>query len=247
MNVARLMESMAPERYRSVAYWEASASWYGTWLGHNDYHASVKGLLAGFARPGWRVLDIGGGSGVLSSFLCKRGCRTILLEPARAMRDLFISDAPGAPGTVDGIWPIRWEDTALSDIAGFDLIVACNSLHVTGFGFAPALAKVFDSAPAHVCVVAEEAHATGMDEGEWPGYELTHGEARTVASSLAYHSIEEAEAHAAFRAQKALNSDERRGLRQELVFERGHHWLKGTARVHLRWWSRSASDPKGRS
>ncbi len=52
-----------------VAFWESNAPWYAIWLRHNEYHRPVQSVLGGRVRPGWRVLDIGGGSGVLSSFL----------------------------------------------------------------------------------------------------------------------------------------------------------------------------------
>jgi len=80
-----MFNKMTRKDIRTPAYWEANAPWYRLWLSHNDYHKPVKEALARFVRPGWRVLDVGGGSGLLSLFLRARGCRTVLLEPARAM------------------------------------------------------------------------------------------------------------------------------------------------------------------
>lgn len=228
----------------SVAFWETNAPWYAIWLRHNEYHRPVQSVLAGRVRPGWRVLDIGGGSGVLSSFLRDRGCRTVLLEPARAMRDLSAWDAEGGALAIGGLEPRRWEDVPISELSGFDLILACNSLHVSSLGFGAALDKIFLAHPAHICVVAEDPHASGLEARSRPGYALSLGHTQDTASSLAYHSPIEAVVHAEFRHGRSLNPKERKSVLEALVLEDGHYWLKGKAQIHLRWWTRLSQEMK---
>jgi len=155
-----------------VSFWEANAPWYDLWLRHNQYHAPIQNTLAARVRPEWRILDIGGGGGVLALFLRDIGCRIVLLEPARAMRMLFDRNAGGPNPAGCDVERRPWEDVPLDQVAGFDLILACNSLHVTGAGFEAAMKKVFAAGGRNVCVVAEEPHASGLTGREWPGYAL---------------------------------------------------------------------------
>jgi SAM-dependent methyltransferase len=224
---------MAPKSCQSVAFWERNAPWYVSWLHHNDYHAPIKSLLAERVRPGWRVLDVGGGSGVLSRFLDARGCRTVLLEPAAAMRHLFFGGSDALSGAGEGVEPARWEDLPHSRLAGYDLIVACNSLHTSSLGFLPALEKIFSVSPVHACVVFEDPYAGEWEDTARPGYQLTLAQTRISAN----HSLAEAEAHAAFRSGGRMDHAGLTQLRASLIREHGHYWLKATARIHLRWWT----------
>lgn len=230
---------MPRDRWRSVDYWDAGARWYDLWLRHNSYHAPIQSVLAARVRPDWRILDIGGGSGVLSLFLRRIGCRIVLLEPAGAMRALFSRDA--AEARLDGfeVDPRRWEDVPLAGVSGFDLILACNSLHVTSVGFESALEKVFAAGARHVCVVAEQPGTRAPGRRRRTGYVCRYSERRAVSSSRAYHRPEEALEQAAFIEGRALSAVERQERLRGLVFENDHYWIKGTAIVNLEWWTRS--------
>ena len=66
-----------PDRNRpaTVDYWDGNAKWHKLWVEHNAYHNKIIQLLTTFVQPGWKVLDIGAGNGVLSLPLCAIGCR----------------------------------------------------------------------------------------------------------------------------------------------------------------------------
>ena len=220
----------------TVRYWEACAPWYQLWIEHNNYHRTVLNVLSDIVRPGWRVLDIGGGNGRLAASLSKLGCRTLLLEPSRAMRDLFSLEAYRQD--VDGVEveSRRWEDIPLSQIRGFDLILACNSLHVMSWSFRQALTKVFSVDARHVIVVAEEPYARGLNGWNLQGYELARSQRTDLSSSWVYHNRSQALDHAVFLKGTYFNSSETEVLFSNLIFENGHYWLKESARIHLNWW-----------
>ncbi len=223
---------------RSLADWDRWAPWYDLWLAHNDYHRPIKDALAGFVQPGWRVLDVGGGSGVLALFLHALGCRPVLLEPSAAMRGLFQRTASGTRAAGLDIAACRFEDAAPDDLRGFDLVLASNVFHVTTIGFGPSIERTFASLPAHVCVAAEEPHARALPAEPPAGYRLALAKESTIESSDVYRSREQALAHAAWRKGTALEPSEQTAVLDELVPEHRHFRRPGLARVHLRWWSR---------
>jgi SAM-dependent methyltransferase len=238
--VARIIDNITLRHLADPEFWEGNAPWYELWLRHNDYHARVKDVLATRVRPEWRILDVGGGSGVLSLYLQRIGCRVVLLEPARAMQALFRQNAASAAVGNFSIEERRWENLPLGSLSGFDLILACNSLHATNVGFAAALEKVFAAGASHVFVVAEAPYSAVLKSAKPPDCMLVHSEIRDIPSSWAYHRPEEALDHAAFRKGCRLEDRERDHILISLVFEDEHFWLKNTARVRLEWWTRTA-------
>jgi hypothetical protein len=226
---------------RSISDWDRWAPWYDLWLACNDYHRPIKDLLAGFVRPGWRVLDVGGGSGVLSMFL-HLGCRPILLEPSAAMRALFHRTASGTRAAGLDVAACRWEDAAPGVLAGHDLVLASNVFHITSIGFGPSLARAFAARPTHVCVAAEEPHARAFPGCAPAGYRLAEASQATIASSDVYRSRGQALAHAEWRKGAALEPAERAAVLEGLVYEARHFWRPGAVRVHLRLWSRLAGE-----
>ena len=223
---------------RSLDDWDRWAPWYALWLAHCDYHRPVKNLLVERVRPGWRVLDAGGGTGVLSLFLHNLGCRPVLLEPAPAMRSMFIRASGGSrPGGVE-IEASRWEDLPFQRLAGFDLILACNSFHVTSLGIARSLDKTFAARPDHVCFVAEDPHLADAGLRSPSAYELVLAEKIAVENSWVYHTEVQALAHAQFRKGGLLSAEDSNAVLDGLVFEDGHYRLRENASVRLHWWTR---------
>jgi hypothetical protein len=71
------------------------------------------------------------------------------------MQALFRQNAASAAVGNFSIEERRWENLPLGSLSGFDLILACNSLHATNVGFAAALEKVF---AAGASLVFEDGH-----------------------------------------------------------------------------------------
>ena len=76
-------------RAATVSYWDGNAQWYKLWVEHNRYHNSIIQVLTSYVKPGWRVLDIGAGNGILSLPLCAMGCDVTAVEPSSGMQRLL--------------------------------------------------------------------------------------------------------------------------------------------------------------
>lgn len=230
-------EEMAyPKRARNVGYWDGYADWYQLWLDHNDYHKAVLEALERTVAPGWRVLDVGGGGGALALPLARMGCSVTLLEPSDGMRALFerIRRTAGEVICVDGR---RWEHVPRDECEGYDLILACNSIHLMEGGPARSLRKIFDAGPAHVFVVSEEG-LNGTSAKVPQNYRLSWVECAETESSFAYHRIDEALAHWAFKWGRLPSQEELSALFDSLTVDRGHFCLLGRAKVGMYWWDK---------
>jgi SAM-dependent methyltransferase len=227
------------ERIATIEYWDENARWYDLWFRHNNYHQKIIEVLTGLARPGWRVLDIGGGGGVLSLPLAEGGCNVTIIEPSRGMRNLLRHSMEGknARGCV-ALDHRTWEETDHREFSGFDLILACNSLHLTGIGFEDALKKVFLARPKRAMIVTETV-IPDMNLRPPPGnYNLSLFRSFETESSYVYHSMEEACEHRAFRVGRPPNDKEKADLRSDLSYTHGHFRLTDKAIVHIYWWDR---------
>jgi len=214
---------------RSVAYWDEYAPWYRLWLEHTDYHHGIKDVLAGITRPGWRVLDIGGGSGVLAIPLMRSGCRVTVVEPSEVMRAYFKTETVEADVEEDGIIATPWEDTPAPDIEGFDLILASNSLHLTRIGFSPSLLRILAARPAQVLIASErEIPFEPNGSGPSASHRIAGSGSYKAENSFRYHSVEEALRHLDLKERHGQSHPPESDFIQSLVFENGHY-------VHRRW------------
>ena len=84
----------------------------------------------------------------------------------------------------------RWEDVLPVDYRDFNLVLSCNTLHLTGLGFEAALDKVFARDPAHVLVVTEHVPGTVV-RFAYRSHVVAFARTYTTSSSFAYHHLYE--------------------------------------------------------
>lgn len=232
------MSCHLPPHKKTLAYWDAQAPWQKRWLTHNDYHRQILNFLLTRVRPGWRVLDVGAGNGVLALPLTGLGCRVMVLEPSRGMRDLLEAECQRRQLYPEKVDPRRWEEVPLGELQGYDLILACNFLQLSTLGLEKALRKIFAARPSHVCVVSE-VNLPHLHRWSPPGgYYLARMEHFQTDSSMAYHHLEEVAAHLAHRLGRKPTPKELAETKAKLVRENQLLWLKNLATVGLFWWQR---------
>lgn len=223
----------------SVTFWNAYARWYKLWIEHNRYHDRIIEALMEVVRPGWRVLDIGAGGGVLSLPLCAIGCDVTALEPSIGMRSLLYENAFNRGIDWITVDERRWEDVPSYEVRGYDLIIACNSLHLTEIGFARAVEKIFHTNPKNVFIITELGPPEIKVKWQYRDYTMLFTKCYETESSYAYHTIDEMAEYWSFIKGRKLSGFEIEGIKSRLVFEDNHMWLKDTAYVGMYWWKRN--------
>jgi len=230
---------MICRRSATVQFWNGYAKWYKLWMKHSSYHDRIIEALTTMVKPKWRVLDIGAGNGVLSLPLCAIECDVTSLEPSVAMKSLLYEEAfkRGIDRIkVDGR---RWEDVPSFEFQGYDLIMACNSLHLTETGFGKSLEKIFRAGPRHVFLITEFGPPEIKVRWKYEGYRMLFANSYKTEGSFAYHNMDEIWEHWAFKKGRRLCPDETMDIMSRVVFENGLFRLKETAYVGMYWWERS--------
>jgi len=226
--------------YRSpsdVQFWDGYAKWYKLWLEHNCYHDRISDVLTNTVEPGWKILDIGSGNGALSMPLCAMGCEVTALEPATETRRLLHEEAIKKKVKGINVDDRKWEDVSSYDYRGFDLIMACNSLHLTGFGFEHALQEIFLRNPKRVFIITELNPGVDLKE-TYGGYSMRIAQNYVTESSFAYHDIDEVLDHWTFKKGSKLSTQELRGIMKQLTVSDNHLWIKDSVNVSMFWWER---------
>jgi len=231
------LDAAVPRAIRNVAYWDEYAPWYKLWLEHTDYHRGIKDLLARIAQPGWRVLDIGGGSGVLALPLIRSGTEVTVVEPSAVMRGFFQAEMARLGLAAVRVIAAPWEDVRPAGVSGFDLALASNSLHLTRIGAARALQRIFEARPFHILVVSETEIPFRPGASDRPGYDSAASGSFRAENSFSYHSVEEALRHLDLKVRHEQDHPSREDFIKSLVFKAGHfvHERSTTVRwLHLR-------------
>ena len=236
--MGNLDQAICP-RAATVGFWDGYARWYKLWMEHTRYHDKILDVLISLAAPRWKVLDIGAGNGVLSMPLCAIGCDVAALEPSEGMRSLLAAEA--IHRGIDWITfdERAWEDVPLWSYRDMDLIMACNSLHLTSFGFAKGLDRIFKFLPKRVFAVTELCPAFEVDPAR-EGYELVLSMQYQAESSFAYHRMSEAVHHWTYKKGTRLTPTELRELSGMMTYRDEHYWINDRATVGMFWWERNS-------
>jgi len=205
---------------------------------HNRYHDRIIEVLTTMVAPGWKVLDIGAGNGVLSLPLCAIECDVTALEPSAGMRSLLFEETFNRGIDWITVDDKKWEDIPVYQFKDCDLVMACNSLHLTEMGFQAALTKLFKTGAKHVFVATELAAPEIKVKWQYGDYTMAFTKCYETDSSFAYHRLDEAFEHYSLKKGKPLSSDEITSLKAQLTYEDNHFWIKDTAYVGMYWWKR---------
>jgi len=229
------MEKSIWKRATTPSFWQGYVPWYQQWMAHSHYHDGIVKTITSMARPTWRVLDIGAGNGVLSRPLAQMGCEVTALEPSSAMKHLLRQEAADQ---CDGMYidGRRWEAVRCEAFRGHDLILACNSLHLTQIGFARALAKVFASEPKRIVVVTEFFSPEIKIPARSGNYYMAYARIEQVGSSFAYHSQDEAMEHWSANTGRRPDTWEKAEIKSKLIGRGDRLWMADAAFVGVFCW-----------
>ncbi len=182
---------------RNLSFWDRFAQWYEKWANRGVYHRVIINEITQMIGPGWKILDIGAGTGVLSIPMVSLGCIVEAIEPSIGMRDIFTSKIASLKIENIEINSERWETFKNKGITEFDLIIACNSLHLTDGGLIRGMAKVFSLLPAYVCLITEINQEIFIDfkdiDSLQNDYNFLYIKNYSVDSSFYFNSIDEVE------------------------------------------------------
>jgi ubiquinone/menaquinone biosynthesis C-methylase UbiE len=226
-------------RAASIGFWNGYSKWYKLWMEHNNYHDNVIDVLTTMVQPRWKVLDIGAGSGVLSLPLRAIECEVTALEPSIAMRSLLFEEAFKRGIDWIDIDESRWEDVPFCATWNYDLIIACNTLHLTQIGFAKSLEKIFRAQPKHVFLITELGLPEIKVKWQYEDYKLAFSKCYEAESSFAYHCMDELIEHWSFKKGRMLYPDEIAAIKAGLTYGDGHLLIKDTAHVGMYWWTKN--------
>jgi 2-polyprenyl-3-methyl-5-hydroxy-6-metoxy-1,4-benzoquinol methylase len=224
----------------SVIFWDRYAKWYDLWIKHNSFHNQVLDLIYKIVEPKYKVLDIGAGNGVLALPLCSLGCDVTVIEPSNKMRELLFQEAIKKEIQIYNIDPRMWEDIPVLTYRDFDLVIACNCLHLMDMSFEMAFNKIFLTHPKYILVVSELKYMKEKIRNVPKNYELKLLRVFYADTSFAYHSLKEAYEHYEFKMTRPLNDVERYIVYKKLIYKDEHFWSKSEDLIGIYLWHRKS-------
>jgi SAM-dependent methyltransferase len=238
------MEQTICSRVATVSFWDGYARWYKLWMEHTRYHDMIIDMLMTMVEPGWKVFDIGAGNGVLSLPISAIGCEVTALEPSTGMRGLLFEQAFSRGIDWITIDDRKWEEIPFhNSFRDMDLVLACNSLHLTGIGFDASLEKAFLTKPKRIFLATELTDRFEV-QIQHDGYDLHFAKYHEVESSFAYHDIDQAWEHEEFKKGRPLSFGEQSDVRSRLSFQDEHYWASDRATIGMFWWERTMMNEK---
>jgi SAM-dependent methyltransferase len=232
------MDSAMCKRAATIKFWDGYATWYKLWVDHTNYYAGIIDVLMAMAEPGWRVLDIGAGNGILSFPLYAKGCDVTALEPSIRMRNLLYEEAFKRGLDRVAVDERIWEEVPCDEFLNYDLIMACNTLHLTKVGLEEAIQKIFGARPENVFLITELGSPEIRVRWCYGEYTMAFTKCYEAESSFAYHHLSEILEHWAFKEGRELYRDEVAEIKRRVVFEDRHLWIKDAACVAMYWWKK---------
>jgi cyclopropane fatty-acyl-phospholipid synthase-like methyltransferase len=239
------MENIFLKKPCSVEFWDMYARWYKLWMEHSYYHNQAIDVLTTMVKPGWKILDVGAGNGILSLPLCAIECDVTAIEPSIGMRNLLYQEAFKRGIDWIKVDERRWEDIPNFELNCYDLIVSCNSLHLTGMGFAEALNKMFLSKAKNLLLITERYPDVHVSWSENKNHELLFAKCYEADSSFFYHNFDEAVEHLSVRKGGFLCWHEISDLKSRLSFHNNHFCFRDKAYVSIYWWRKIANSFNG--
>ena len=178
---------------RETTFWDAFAPWYERWITRGHYHRALIKEISLMIEPGWLVLDIGAATGVLSFPMVSLGCKVEAIEPSMGMQKIFKKKKDELSVEQIEIVDLTWED--FQKQKEYNLILACNSLHLTKGGIKEGMKKVFSFLPQYVCLITEINQMIFIDFKEidslQDSYNFLYIKNYKLDSSFAFDSMDE--------------------------------------------------------
>ncbi len=212
-----------------IQFWDVFAPWYEKWITRGQYHQALIREISQMIEPGWKVLDIGAATGVLSFPMVSIGCKVEALEPSKGMQQIFRNKITDLGITQIDIVDSNWED--FHSTKSYDLILACNSLHLTKGGIKEGMKKVFSFNTQYVCLITEINQTIFIDFKEIDSvqedYSFLYIRNYKLDSSFVFDNMDEVKELA-----ELLNRDIQVDLRNERYIQ------YDSTDVAVLWWER---------
>ncbi|MGQ9777651.1 MAG: class I SAM-dependent methyltransferase [Thermodesulfobacteriota bacterium] len=240
-----VIEIFSCSRVSSIDFWDSYARWYKLWIEHTYYHERILKMLKKIVRSGqnesipkWRVLDIGAGNGVLSIPLLELGWEVTALEPSIEMRRLFYEEVSKKGINSFALDERKWERVPWNEYVDYDLMIACNTIHLTQMGLSKALFKVFRMRPKNFFLITEFDLREVQKMGFYEGYNLIFLQSFEMDDSFVYHNFDEMVDHCTFLKGYPPKPKEMKEWQRRIILKENHLWIKETSQVKLYWWRR---------